>query len=314
MMRDPAWSQLARRVEPAWSAHRAERAQRAIARKGASRRVMLVAASVAVCALAVGFASRTSRAPVALVAEPAPAKVVEAVVTPLSSDAIVTGSDRAYVVASGTARFVVRHDDKKPFTVHAAEVVIEDLGTVFTVTCDANRVNVAVTEGSVRVRHDGIASDIGAGEHIDVAAHVAPPIAEPTATVQTIEAPRAPRDEVAPLLRAADDARADGHAESALAPLRRILREHPSDPRAGIAAFTLGRLLLDELDRPSEAADAFATARAHGAMAEDALAREVKARARAGQTTRARELADEYAHAYPHGDRAKEVARFGSPR
>jgi hypothetical protein len=248
MMRDPVWSQLGRRVEPAWSPDRAERAHRAIARKGTSRRVTFVVAAAAACALAIGFATRTQRAPVSAAPEQAPSKVVEAVVTTLSNDALVSGADRAYVVTSGTARFVVRHDDSKPFTVHAADVVIEDLGTVFTVTCDGNRVNVSVTEGSVRVRHDGITSDLARGEHIDVAAHMAPALAEPVAIAQTIDPTRAPRDEVAPLMLAADDARANGHADSALAPLRRVLREHPNDPRAGIAAFTLGRLLLDELE------------------------------------------------------------------
>jgi hypothetical protein len=53
-----------------------------------------------------------------------------------------------------------------------------------------------------------------------------------------------------------------------------------SDPRAPLAAFTLGRVLLRELARPREAAAAFAQARAlapRGPFVEDALAREVEA-------------------------------------
>jgi len=50
------------------------------------------------------------------------------------------------------------------------------------------------------------------------------------------------------------------------------------------AAFTLGRVLLDELGRPSEAVDAFPLARSSGGpLAEDALAREVEALSRAGE-------------------------------
>jgi hypothetical protein len=71
-------------------------------------------------------------------------------------------------------------------------------------------------------------------------------------------------------------------------------------------------VLLDELGRPREAADAFARARAAGGpLAEDALAREVEATSRAGDTTRSRELAHTYQHLYPSGRRAKAVSRFG---
>jgi transmembrane sensor len=90
------------------------------------------------------------------------------------------------------------------------------------------------------------------------------------------------------------------------------VRAHASDPRAGLASFTLGRVLLDELGRPREAADAFARARAAGGpLAEDALAREVEATSRAGDTAKSRELARAYQHLYPHGRRAKAVSRFG---
>jgi transmembrane sensor len=89
------------------------------------------------------------------------------------------------------------------------------------------------------------------------------------------------------------------------------MRSHASDPRAGLASFTLGRVLLDELGRPREAADAFARARqAGGPLAEDALAREVEATARAGDKVRSRELAGEYQALYPNGRRAKAVSRW----
>jgi hypothetical protein len=67
--------------------------------------------------------------------------------------------------------------------------------------------------------------------------------------------------------------------------LRRLLRDHPGDARAPLAAFTLGRILLAELGQPTEAADAFALARRlapRGPMASHALAREVEAAARGG--------------------------------
>ena len=108
---------------------------------------------------------------------------------------------------------------------------------------------------------------------------------------------------------AADRARLAGHAEQGAELLRKLLREHPDDPRAPLAAFTLGRLLLTELGRPAEAAAAFAQVRRlspHGAFAEDALAREVEALGKAGLAADARARADEYQRLYPqwaaHGD------------
>ncbi len=91
------------------------------------------------------------------------------------------------------------------------------------------------------------------------------------------------------LLAAADAARLQGRAQEGAALLRRILNNHRSDPRAPLAAFTLGRVLLMELGQPRQAAAAFADARAlapGGPFAEDALAREVEAWAKAGTRRR----------------------------
>lgn len=99
-----------------------------------------------------------------------------------------------------------------------------------------------------------------------------------------------------------------------LAPLRTIVSRHPHDPRAPLAAFTLGWILLDELGRPTEAAEAFAracTLSPQGPLAEDALAREVEAWSRASDVARALERAETYLAKYPHGTRARSVRRFG---
>ena len=120
------------------------------------------------------------------------------------------------------------------------------------------------------------------------------------------------RDETADLLLAADAARLSGYPAEAVLYLERVVRAHDADPRAGLASFTLGRVLLDELGRPREAIDAFARARAAGGpLAEDALAREVEAASRAGDVSKSRELARVYQQLYPSGRRAKAVSRFG---
>ncbi len=58
-------------------------------------------------------------------------------------------------VAAGSAHFRVRHDPHRLFRVRAAEVEVDDLGTVFDVEKQGDVVRVAVTEGSVAVSFPG---------------------------------------------------------------------------------------------------------------------------------------------------------------
>jgi transmembrane sensor len=122
------------------------------------------------------------------------------------------------------------------------------------------------------------------------------------------------RDNAEDLMLAADVARLSGHSGQAVAPLQKVVGNHAGDPRAPLAAFTLGRVLLDELGRPGQAAGAFATARRlapGGALAQDALAREVESLAKAGQAVAARERALEYVKRYPSGRRTNAVRTYG---
>lgn len=145
--------------------------------------------------------------------------------------------------------------------------------------------------------------------------------AEAVAAPRSIKASREPAkqgpggiaDRVKDLMLAADAARMSGHPEDALAPLNRVLRGHSSDPQAPLAAFTLGKILLDELGKPAAAVRAFRTAYRlgpEGALAEDALAREVEALSRAGEMGKARTRAREYLEHYPRGHRSKSVKQY----
>lgn len=109
------------------------------------------------------------------------------------------------------------------------------------------------------------------------------------------------------LVLAADVARLSGHPEQAIVPLRTLCERHPNDKRAPVAAFTLGRVLLDDLGRPVEAAAAFAQARRlwpDGPLAEDALAREAESWQRAGKSDLATPLVQEYLERYRNGRHA----------
>jgi transmembrane sensor len=116
------------------------------------------------------------------------------------------------------------------------------------------------------------------------------------------------------LLLAADVARLSGHPAEAVPFLERSIKDSGSNPKAAMAAFALGRVLMTSLGLPEKAALQFADARGRaqgGSLAEDALAREVEAWAQAGSVSRARERAQEYLRLYPRGQRLRAVRTFG---
>jgi transmembrane sensor len=156
---------------------------------------------------------------------------------------------------------------------------------------------------------------------------VAPPVASEAARASERVEPKAlaaslarqeeigRRSAAETLFERADSARAEGHPDRAVTHLRAITDLYPGDPRAPMAAFTRGRLLLEALGRPADAASAFALSRRLAApgtpLAEDALAREVDALRAAGQTARAHERAELYRKLHPKGIRLPAVMRAG---
>ena len=74
------------------------------------------------------------------------------------------GDARTATLDRGEALFHVRHDAARPFTMTAAGVTIRDLGTVFNVASDGAALSLAVSEGSVQVSAQGVATRLGAGE------------------------------------------------------------------------------------------------------------------------------------------------------
>jgi transmembrane sensor len=247
----------------------------------------------------------------------------------------------------GTARFDVAPAPGRVFRVHARDTTVEVLGTRFVVAIEPTGTRVSVERGRVRVTGPSGEHVLAAAQ--SAFAPLAPLAPEvPTAEKLPAEEPQAqlnpkpvlpaspawkglaesgdypaalrqirsvggPASNPAELLLAADVARLGGQPEQALPWLETVVRRYPSDSRAPLAAFTLGRTLLDQLGRPREAADAFATARRlapRGALAEDALAREVESWSRSGETSRAQDRAAEYLRLYPEGRRRRAVMRY----
>lgn len=116
------------------------------------------------------------------------------------------------------------------------------------------------------------------------------------------------------LMAAADVARLTRHPEQAIVWLAIVVDDHRDSSLAPLAAFTRGRLLLERLGDPAGAAAMFAEARAlapKGPLAEDALAREVEALAKAGEASKARERAEQFVERFPAGSRRRAVEGWG---
>lgn len=97
------------------------------------------------------------------------------------------------------------------------------------------------------------------------------------------------------LFALADVARLSAHPSEAVGPLQSIVSDHASDSRAALAAFTLGRVELDDLGDPRAAAAAFQRAielHLPGGLDGDARVRLVEALAKSGDRTGARTAYD----------------------
>jgi transmembrane sensor len=235
----------------------------------------------------------------------------------------------AFELDAGGAEFDVAHRPERAFRVHAGAVTVSVLGTSFRVARKSARSEVSVSRGLVLVSWPGGSRKLAAGEmglFPPPDATVAAEASELAKAKDRVE-PRAPvvanaredelnqRSAAEALFARADKARSGGQPERAVTHLRAITDQYPSDPRAPMAAFTRGRLLLEALGKPAEAAAAFAQARRLAArgtpLAEDALAREVDALRAAGQSGRARERAELYRKLHPNGIRLQAVMRAG---
>ena len=219
----------------------------------------------------------------------------------------------------------VVHADGKQFVVDARGYEIRVLGTRFSVrlgeTNGVPALEVRVARGRVRVtreRQDGAADNqdvrvLDAGETWSTAPTTvpvpetedAPPARpQPAAKAELGESPRALLAR-AEAFRAANDPRAAARLFDAL----RV--RHRDDPRAGLAAFELGRLRLDRLNDPRGAAEAFKDAMAVAPDApfrEDAQARLVEAYEASHDHSRCLEARAAYLLRYPRGVHGDKIA------
>src|SRR6185312_2698530 len=156
-----------------------------------------------------------------------------------------------------------------PVVVRCGAVTITATGATFEVAAEGDGARVSVRSGHVVVAwaldgRDAESASLDAGQSDTFPkSSVAPPKTAPPATrwrslalagsydsayVELAKAgPASVRDEPADLFLAADVARLSKHSAEAERPLERIVERYPTDARAPLAAFTLGRVRLEEL-------------------------------------------------------------------
>jgi transmembrane sensor len=319
--------EAARRAAPALTASRTQTWRWAVSsRLDGRRRTWTPTLAAAACAAAavlaiVGWRQLGPRSDVAVAPAPrgeAASQLVLADGTRVVPDgpatvlekAIESDADVLYELKTGGAFFEVAQRPSRTFRVHAGPVTLQVIGTKFQVRRLAHHSQISVTEGRVLVSWWGGSRELGAGE---AGTFPPEPAAAPVAPAPTTRR-RAPDPGPDVLFAHADRARKAGKPEAAIAHLRTLIDRFPADPHTPVAAFTIGRLLLESLGQPRQAAASFEQARvaANGApVAEDALAREVEAWAAAGEPALARRRAELYRQLYPNGSRLGAVLRVG---
>jgi transmembrane sensor len=230
----------------------------------------------------------------------------------------------------GTTTFSVQPGGPRRWIVEAGLLTVEVTGTRFSVQREQSFVRVRVDQGSVLVRGDGLPGGftrLTAGKSVELGASARaeraeppapPPVAppEPSAAPPTDKPADTPsdRDAIDELLASADAARRSGNVATAIDLLQQVIaRAQGHDPRRGMAALSLARLIMPtDPDRASRLLEESMGDMPHG-LAEDALARRVEAEARAGRTDRAAELAEQYLQRFPNGHRADDVRRWSRP-
>jgi len=236
----------------------------------------------------------------------------------------------------------------RQFSVFAEGVEVRVTGTRFTVNLNAetNQIEVSVQRGSVMVVWpEGSTANrrLAAGEHwsidrrqqqsalaesatrdhasavalpnVDAGADGVPSKGLGAAGDQTpAEVPPAAADlpSARSLLDQGNAARRAGDARGAAHAYQNLLAKFPSDPRAGLAAFELGRLRMGTLSDIPGAVRAFQSAAAlspGSAIREDAMAHLVEVYAISGQSALCESARDAYLKSYPSGVHAALVGR-----
>lgn len=222
----------------------------------------------------------------------------------------------------GRVHYDVVRDERRVFEVLAGDVRVRVLGTAFWVDRGEREVRVEVERGRVEVKGPSKTALLTAGDSVVFTSESAEPSERTERKVDAGSEARALVSAPAPsgmppeptsagdLMREADAARKAGESARATALLERVVREHPGDPRATSAWFTLARIYRSQ-GQTSRAAEAFGRVAGRGGpLAEDAMAEEAMAWSASGDGARAKATAERYLLRYPNGAYVKGMRRL----
>lgn len=247
----------------------------------------------------------------------------------------------------GRASFDVAHNPQRQFRVHAGAVTVVVLGTRFSVTRNAGVVQVNVERGKVAVERDGEVTHLTPGQSwqgketqgpVVGAEQAAPPTAPAESPVDEVgeadgsatgqrstvltkpNGAGAAASETEPgsspakeLFDASREARRVGNSRQAAQLLQQLVSQYPKDPRAGLAAFELGRIRADVLGDTGGAIQAFEQAlrlSPNGGFRQDALARLAQAYDRVGRSKDCQATRKRYLATYGQGVHAQRVLKL----
>jgi transmembrane sensor len=211
-------------------------------------------------------------------------------------------------LAYGRVTCDVAKNTARAFSVLAGDVVVKVVGTKFSVSRNAGRVEVEVQRGVVEVKtpRRGEPLRLSAGQsYREEPAEAKPPVSEPERTEPERPEPK-PASSVSgarELFDEANDVRRGGDISRAAELYETLLRRYPTDGRAGLAAFELGRLRMDSLNDLPGAASALerAVTMTPGGFREDAIARLVRVYDSLGRSADCLRAKERYLKGYPNG-------------
>ncbi len=251
----------------------------------------------------------------------------------------------------GKANFEVAHQTRRPFAVLAADLEIFVVGTRFTVALgpesEPQRVTVQVEQGKVNVRNRHSTPDervLAAGQSWSADGSVEnnpPVVANDTTTEDALQdasvqpTPANPESEgptnslaagaasasksspgAKDLFEAAELARINGNLRASADSLNKLRKSYRSDPRAGLAAFELGRMRMDIFGDVNGSLDALKDAvrlSPNAPFREDAQARLIQLYNRQGNLKACQTEKTVYLAHFPKGAARKVVDRLCEP-
>lgn len=235
-------------------------------------------------------------------------------------------SDRAegtrIEVLAGRAEFEVQKRAERPFVASVRGVEVRVIGTHFSTELDQSHppgvVRVVVSRGVVEVvgRQGQPVARLQAGDRIEVSLAVTAKEPTPvessgaTSAEPAVSAAHAAPPDAAKLFESASQARRSGDVPAAIKAYAALLKQFPSDSRAGVAALELGRLRMDAQHAYAPAADAFRRAIAaapNEGVREDAMARLVESVDALGDKSGCLTEQQRYQARYPNGVHAASV-------